>query len=156
MGKGVYSGGSTKIALSADGTVWPTSADDPGVAASDLRRAPAQRRWSGKLPDDPPSRMAPRSELNHLVLCARAFLKDQLSQRIPQPPAGLADFVASYGGNICWLEASPQHKQRFVEAINTARKRAATVKTPPPALAPPKKGKQPKRAKTAKPRDPRR
>lgn len=121
MGKGIYSGGHTKIFVSDEGTSWPTAFDDPSVSTGELSRPKPQRTWSGKRSEDPPGRLAHKDELEHVILCARAYREDRLTEGFPQPAQKLVDVVAAYGGNVSWLLASPKRKKRFIEALKKAK-----------------------------------
>ena len=144
MGKGIYSGGHTKIFVSDEGTSWPTAFDDPSVSTGEISWPKPEGRWSGKLSEDPPGRPAHNDELEHVILCARAYSEDTMTEDFPQPALKLVDVIAAYGGNVSWLLASPKRKERFIEALKKARERDWAA---PPERRPLTKPKQGKKAK---------
>jgi hypothetical protein len=117
MGNGGYSGGSSKIFLSSEGTTW-----DSGEPTSEERGASAVRkRWDQDSTLNSEGRVAAKayrkSVSRFLADCASAFAADRMTAVFPKPPKELTNEVAIWGGNADWISKHPERTRQFAEFV---------------------------------------
>ena len=94
MGKGGYTGGSSKVFLGSDGTTW-----DAGYPKPNEPGAAVRKRWDRESTLDADGRGAAKAYRKlvsqFLAECAAAFSGDRMTKTFPKPPRELAKEVAS-------------------------------------------------------------
>lgn len=116
MGKGHFYGGSTSGTFDEDGT----PIFDKGPEFPREKRL-SQKRWSENPAFDPDARTAAKKHRNlvsiFLARCAEAFRNDRLTASLPEPPRDLKAEIASWGGNIRWIDQHGKRKSQFAKFV---------------------------------------
>jgi hypothetical protein len=116
MGKGHYHGGSTGGTFDEDGT--PRFKEGPEAP---VNKGAFKNRWSENTTVDQDARLAAKKYRklvsSFLARCAAAFRNDSLSASLPEPPKELKPEIASWGGNISWIEKHDSRKYQFAKFV---------------------------------------
>jgi hypothetical protein len=136
MGKGGYTGGSTKVFVGSDGTSW-----DSGDPKQDVAGAAVRKRWDRKSTLDAEGRAAAKAYRKlvsrFLAECAAAFCADKLTPLFPRPPKHLAKEVTNWGGNANWIS---KHEERTIQFAEFVKNHGWTPANRAP-VTPPQRGR---------------
>lgn len=110
MGTGGYTGGHTKIFISASGTKWEVSDQAQQRSDGSLRN-----RWDPEIGVETGQGLRPISKQGRsfVSMCAVAFCRDVLSESNPRPPPVLQREVKLAGGNKKWIASNPVRLRLF-------------------------------------------
>jgi hypothetical protein len=115
MAKGGYTGGSSKVFLSSDGTTWDSGDPKPAQPGE-----PGRKRWDGDSTIDVDVRAAKayrKVVSRFLAECAAAFSANKLTPAFPKAPRELAKEIANWGGNADWISKHAQRTNQFAEFV---------------------------------------
>lgn len=116
MGKGGYSGGSSTIWLSEDGTSWQ-SADAAARQKGNTgkHKAPTSSVKTDNLRAEREARDRRSLLLKFIAQCVTAHMADKLTASAPTSPKPFQRSIELAGGNIKWLEANRDYQVSFHE-----------------------------------------
>ena len=119
--------GQTTIGWSSEGLEHYLGSHDPAASSrvdSLLPSSPREHRARAheiRQKDSCDRTVKEKLVRSFISLCVASWLKGELGQTLPKPPAPLLREIDSFGGNLKWLAARRSRRMQFLE---TAGKRS--------------------------------